>query len=111
MTGMIDVWQIVITTIIGGSGVVGIALYFVRRWLERKLTTNEQVKEIRAANRLRRARLEDELHHAQNRMLFWLHRTIVTEERNGDLEASFAALTAVEEKIKEHDREIIASNS
>jgi hypothetical protein len=107
-----NVWQSIIAAVLGGSGIIGIALYFIRRWLEQKLSASEEVRALRTQNRLLRARLEDELHHAQGRVLFWLHRAIVTEgPPNGELEEAFNALQAVEGKIKEHDREIVARNS
>ncbi|MDR1160162.1 MAG: hypothetical protein LBK69_06000 [Syntrophomonadaceae bacterium] len=106
-----NVLQIIIAAVLGGSGIIGIALYFIRRWLEQKLSASEEVRALRTQNRLLRARLEDELHHAQGRVLFWLHRAIVTGTPNGELEEAFNALQTVEGKIKEHDREIVARNS
>jgi alpha-beta hydrolase superfamily lysophospholipase len=108
---MSELLTAIVMATVGGSGVVGIIFFLIRRWLERKLFVIEQQKEITRRNRLRRAQLEDELHHAQGRVLFWVNRYIETGERNGELKSSFAALTAVEEKMKEHDREIIANNS
>jgi hypothetical protein len=106
-----DLLPVAAIAVIGGPGLVGLLFFFMRRWMEGKLIAAEQQKEITRQNRLRRAQLESELHHAQGRVLFWMHRYVITGERNGDLESSFAALTSVEEKIKEHDREIIAHNS
>jgi hypothetical protein len=70
----------------------------------------ERQKAITRENRFLRSKLEDELHHAQGRALFWLHRAIMTGDHNGDMEEAFADLTRVEKKIKDHDREIIANN-
>jgi alpha-beta hydrolase superfamily lysophospholipase len=108
---MSDVLPTIAAAVAGGSGVVGLAFFFLRRWLEGKLAAIERQKAATSAERLKRKQLDDELHHAQGRVLFWVNRFIQTGEKNGDLKDSFDRLTAVEDEIKKLDREIIAKNS
>lgn len=98
----------VILAIVGGSGIVGLMFFFIRRYLENRLKENEDEEKRRREIHMRRVQIEDELHHAYGRLLFWIYRAIVTKTHNGELEAAFRELQAAEQKKKDLDREIIA---
>ena len=98
-----------LTALVGGAGIVGLAMYYLRRYIDKKLADEENAASERVALRQRRLRVEDRLQHAYGRMFFWLHRAIVTGQHNGDLEAAWTQLQRAEEEKKELDREIIAA--
>ena len=94
--------------VVGGSGLVGLLFFFLRRYIEQKLGAVEAVNRNRLAIRRRRLQIDDELNHAYGRLFFWMHRAIVQGHHNGELEAAFRALEEAEAKKKDLDREIIA---
>ena len=96
--------------ILGGSGITGLAFFFLRRYLEKKLRAAEELDAQRMHMKKRRLQVDDELHHAYGRLLFWMHRAIVTGSHNGELENAFQALEEAESKKKDLDREIIAES-
>jgi flagellar motility protein MotE (MotC chaperone) len=108
---MNDMLMAVFLAAIGGSGVVGFVFFLIRRWLEGKLSAIERQKETARQNRKLRAKLEDELHQAQGRVLSWLIGVVTpgerSEEQNKGLQESFQDLKEVEKKIREFEREIL----
>ena len=92
----------VIGAIVGGSGITGLLFYFIRKYIEDKLTGKEQ--------RMKRAVVDDELQHCQGRLFFWIHKAIVTGQHNGDLEQAFQDYQIAEQKAKTLDREIIVEH-
>jgi hypothetical protein len=100
----------VISTIIGGSGIVGIAFYFIRKRMEQKLDSKESEQQKRKAQRIQRIKVEEELQHCEGRLFFWVHKAIVTGQHNGDLEAAFEAYQEAEQAKKDLDREVLAEN-
>lgn len=107
-TGSNELLTALILAVAGGSGIVGLMFFFIRRYLENRLKENEDEEKRRKEINIRRMRIEDELHHAYGRLFFWIHRAIVTQSHNGELEAAFRELQAAEQKKKDLDREIIA---
>lgn len=101
----------IIGAVIGGSGLVGLMFFFLRRYIEKKLTVSEEEEKKRKALRVRRMRIEDELHHAYGRLFFWLYRAITTGQHNGELKEAFKTLEDAEAKKKDFDREIIAEST
>ncbi len=105
-----DIAVIIIGAVIGGSGFVGLAFFLLRHYIENKLTFAEDEAAKRKATRITRMKIEDELHHAYGRLLFWIYRAIVTSSHNGELDTAFQALEAVEEKKRAFDRDIRAES-
>lgn len=103
------IWSI-IGAVVGGSGLVGLLFYFLRRYIEQRLKTVEDDEDKRKAVRVRRMQIEDELHHAYGRVFFWMYRAIDTGSHNGELKSAFEKLQEVEAKKKALDREIIAES-
>mgnify|MGYP001228132266 CR=1 FL=1 len=79
----------VIGAIVGGSGITGLLFYFIRKYIEDKLTGKEAEDKRRKEQRMKRAVVDDELQHCQGRLFFWIHKAIVTGQHNGDLEQAF----------------------
>ena len=48
--------------------------------------------------------------HCQGRLMFWMHKAIITGDHNGDLEEAFEAYQRAEKARKDLDREILAEN-
>lgn len=109
-TGAKEILTAVILAVVGGSGIVGILFFFLRRYLEKRLKTNEDKEKRQRDIRIRRMQIEDELHHCYGRLLFWLYRAVTTNTHNGELDAAFANLERAENKKKDLDREIISGN-
>lgn len=100
----------VIGAIVGGSGITGLLFYFIRKYIEDKLTGKEAEDKRRKEQRMKRAVVDDELQHCQGRLFFWIHKAIVTGQHNGDLEQAFQDYQIAEQKAKTLDREIIVEN-
>lgn len=105
-----DVVAIIVSAAIGGAGFTGIVFYFLKRYLERRLTAMETAKQKQKDQRLRRLVLQDEIQHATGRVLFWLVRFADTGDHNGELHGSFDVLQEAEGKLKQLDREVLAEN-
>lgn len=103
-----EICTVIISSIAGGAGIVGLVFYFVRRYLEQTLDRREAEETKRRENKVRRASYNDALQHAQGRLLFWLYQAIIKGEHNGELEQAFENFQGAEQRIKDHDREIIA---
>lgn len=103
-----EILTIIITSLIGGGGIVGLVFYFVRKYLEQALDKREAEEAKRRENKVKRASYNDALQHAQGRLLFWLYQAIIKGEHNGELEQAFNDFQTAEQKIKDHDRKIVA---
>ncbi len=103
-----EIMKILITSLIGGAGIAGLVVYFVRRRLEKMLDRREAEDSRRRENRIVRAAYNDALQHAQGRLLFWLYQAIIKGEHNGELEQAFENFQEAERKIKDHDRKLVA---
>ena len=91
MINVETVWAALVGTVFGGSGLVGLLFVFLRRFIDK--------------------RLEDrELEHATGRLLFYLHKAIVTGQHNGDLAAAWQSYQDSEQRKKALDREILVEN-
>jgi len=99
-----------ISALVGGSGICGVAFLFVRRYIEKRLEEKEQVDKNRILQRKKRLEAEDRLQHGAGRLFFWMHKAIVTGEHNGDLEAAFNEYQAAERELKDLNREIVVEN-
>ncbi len=103
-----EVAAVAVSSIVGGAGIVGLLFFFIRRYLERALDRREGEERRHRENRVKRASYNDALQHAQGRLLFWLYQAIVKGQHNGELEQAFADFQAAEQRIKDHDRYIVA---
>ncbi len=103
-----EIFTIVVSSVLGGAGIVGIVFYFIRRYLERLLDQRDAEEQKHKENKIRRASYNDALQHAQGSLLFWLYHAVTKGEHNGELEQAFESFQSVEQKIKDHDRKIIA---
>ena len=99
-----------ISALVGGSGICGVAFLFIRRYIEKLLDEKEQVNKKRILQRKKRLEAEDRLQHGAGRLFFWIHKAIVTGEHNGDLEAAFNEYQAAERELKDLNREIVIEN-
>ncbi len=106
--GASEVVTIIVSSVVGGAGIVGIVFYFVRRHLEQMLDRREEEERRRRANRIKRASYNDALQHAQGRLLFWLYQAVIKGNHNGELTQAFEDFQAAEQRIKDHDRSIVA---
>lgn len=105
-----EIITIAVSAILGGSGITGVIFVFLRRYIEKALDSRDMAEEKRRENRIRRNAYNDELQHAQGRLLFWLYQAVTKGSHNGELEQAFDNFQTAERKIKEHDRKIIAES-
>lgn len=105
---MNDILTAVVAFLVGGGGVAGLMVYYLRRYIDKRLEDEETKAAERVEIRKKRMAVDDKLQHAYGRMFFWLHRGVVKPPPGEELEEAFQALNAVEAEKKELDREIIA---
>ena len=103
-----EVLAAVVLALVGGSGVVGLAMTYLRRYIDRKLEAGEEEAARRLERRKRRQQVEDQLHHAYGRCLFWLNHAVTKPPPNGELAEAMENLQKAEEAKKNLDREILA---
>ncbi len=103
-----EVIKIILSALIGGSGLCGVVFLFVRHYIEKRLTAREEAEEKDQEIRRRRTIINDKIQHANGRLLFWIVKAIETGEHNGDLAKAFEDLQEAEEEGKTLDREILA---
>ena len=103
-----DVFAAAVLALAGGSGVVGLAMTYLRRYIDRKLEAGEEEAARRLEHRKRRQQVEDQLHHAYGRCIFWLNHAVTKPPPNGELEEAMENLQRAEEAKKNLDREILA---
>lgn len=99
----------ILSAIVGGGGLTGLAFSFMRRYIEKKLSASEEKRKSEIRNRVERIKINDELQHCQGRLLFWMHKAIITGEHNGDLENAMEMYQKAEETKRDLDRQIIAN--
>lgn len=103
-----EVFAAVVLALAGGSGVVGLAMTYLRRYIDRKLEAGEEEAARRLDHRKRRQQVEDQLHHAYGRCIFWLNHAVTKPPPNGELAEAMENLQRAEEAKKNLDREILA---
>ncbi|HIQ61704.1 MAG TPA: hypothetical protein IAD31_08960 [Candidatus Enterenecus faecium] len=99
----------VLVGLAGGSGVTGLAMGYLRRYIDRRLEQGEAEAQLRQEHRQRRQEVEDQLHHAYGRCIFWLNHAVTKPPANGELAQAMDKLTQAEEAKKKLDREILAA--
>lgn len=105
-----EIVVLIIGAVLGGSGFVGLAFFFLRRYIEKRLNGRDTDEQKRRENRRKRTEIDDKLQHAYGRLLFWLYRAVTTSQHNGELEAAFRSLEEAETEKKDFDRRIIAES-
>lgn len=103
-----EIVSIIVSAILGGAGITGTIFIFLRRYIEKAINRREEVEEKRRQNRINRNAYNDELQHAQGRLLFWIYQAVIKGTHNGELDQAFVNFQAAEKKIKDHDRKIVA---
>lgn len=109
-TSAADLITVIVSALVGGSGLCGLVFFFIRRYIENALNERKQEDEINRKNRERRALIERRLKHAETRVIFWIVRAIETGEHNGELKGAFEDMQRVEKEMKELDYEILTIN-
>jgi len=111
----------IISAVVGGSGIVGLLFFFIRRYLEKKIIAREKeervLKEKKDAARqkaveekTRRVQLDDELQHCTGRLFFWIHKAVVDGTHNGELDSAWKNYQTAEKNKKDFDRQILAEH-
>lgn len=100
--------KMILSALIGGSGICGIIFLFIRHYIEKMLDARDAKQAREDEIRKKRRKVNDKIQHATGRVLFWVVKAIETGEHNGDLKNSFHDLQTAEEEAKELDREILA---
>lgn len=99
--------------VLGSGGAFGVAVYFARRWVEKRLEQAEKGAETRRSDAAKRYELNDEYEHARGRLLFWIVHGLKKfdpdrEYFNGELQKAFEDMEACEKRLKELDRRQLA---
>lgn len=102
--------EVLITSAIGSSGVMGIFFFIFRFYIEKKLKEREKKADEQISVKLERIRVNDRLTHCYGRLFFWIYKAIIDGHHNGDLDKAFKELQEVEEKKKELDRKILSEH-
>ena len=102
-----DAGIVVASAILGGSGIVGITVHIIKRYIDKKLDAAEKQAEERDAYRIKKAACQDRMQRAESRWIFWVNRWIETGSHNGELAQAFEEYQAAEREKKELEREII----
>lgn len=89
---------------------MGLVFLYIRRYIDGKLNAREAASKKQKEQQIRRLKIDDEMEHATGRLFFFMHKAIVTNTHNGDLESAWTEFQAAERKKKELDREIIAEH-
>jgi len=98
----------IFTTLIGGGGIMGIMFYYLKRYIDKRITAEEKEASERAEIRTRRLTVEHKLRHAYGRVFFWMHKAITKPPHNGELEEAMRLLQDAEAENKALDQEIIS---
>ena len=97
----------IISALVGGSGIVGIVVNYIKRYVDRKLDAEEAKAAEHERFRLKKRACEERMQHAESRWIFWVNRWIETGSHNGELRQAFEEYQAAEREKKELEREII----
>ena len=86
----------------------GFVLYYIRKYIDRKLEEEESHRRKETQFRTQRSQLEQKRRRALGRLLFWLHRAVTHPPPNGELEKAMGEFEAVEDELKALDQKILA---
>lgn len=96
--------------VIGGSGICGLLFAYMRRFIDKRLDAREHENAKNLRLKTERLKLEDELNAATGKVIFYLHKAIVTGQHNGDLEDAWTNYQTIRTKKEDFDRSILIDN-
>lgn len=108
MSNLLPSVATVISWLIGTVLIGGIVVHYLQRYIDVKLDNLNAEHKADREIRLQRSKLEQNRRRAAGRLLFWLHRAVVTGEHNGQLENAMAAYNKAEDEQKALDQQILA---
>lgn len=111
MISMETIMVTVLGSFFGGAGLVGLVVAYIRRFIDKKLQTRDEINAKRRAQRTKRLNAEDALERANGRLLFYVYKAV--SESSGDheeLKAAWAEYQEVERQVKAVEREILVEN-
>lgn len=98
-------------SLVGGAGLVGLVFAYIRRFIDNKLKTREEINAKRRAQRTKRLNAEDELERANGRLLYYVCKDVsASPGEHEDLKAAWAEYQEVERQVKAVEREILVEN-
>ena len=97
----------VISALLGGTGLLGIAIHIVKRYIDKKLDAEEAKANEAKEFRQRKAACEERMTHALGRWVFWMNRWVETGEHNGELRGAYEEYEQAEKDKKALDQEIL----
>jgi len=104
-----EVATVILTSMLGSGGLIGIATYAIKKYIDKRMEKEVEESRRRQEVKVRRMAIDDKLHHAYGRCLFWMKYHITKGlPPNGELSEAFQELQNAEEEKKQLDREIIA---
>lgn len=108
----LNIWSViiptVITSLIGSGGVIGIMMSGMKKSWEKRWAEKAEKAKKNEDRRIRKHQLEIDLRRAEEHMMFWLHKAIVSGEHNGDLEEAFHEYNRAEQAMKDYENQILA---
>lgn len=102
-----DVGIALASALIGGGGIVGIVVHYIKRYVDKKLDAEEAKAAEQRQFRLKKAACEERMQHAESRWIFWMNRWVETGNHNGELREAYEEYQKAEREKKELEREII----
>lgn len=100
----------VLGSFFGGAGLVGLVVAYIRRFIDKKLETRDEINAKRRAQRTKRLNAEDALERANGRLLFYVYKAVSEVSKSKELEAAWAEYQDVERQMKAVEREILVEN-
>ena len=105
-----DILTVLVTAVLGSGGIVGVAFYFLRRWMENRLHAAESKADARRKQHIQLSVIEREMWQAVGRVLFWLVRAAHDSgHANGELTKAQNKYDAADAKRKDLERQIVAT--
>ncbi len=110
MTKFSDIVSVFLTALLGSGCIFGFFIHYLQKYIDGKIDARKEVEEKKKETKIKRNKIEDEMQHAEGRLFFWIVKAIETGEHNGDLRQAYQNFQSAEQKSKDLDREIIATN-
>ena len=98
----------VLPALLGSGGLVSLMFYYLKKYIDKRISDEETAANERAKIRTRRLAAENKIRHASGRALFWMYKAIVSPPPDGELEKALQVLQEAEAESKQLDQEIIA---
>jgi hypothetical protein len=103
-----EVLASVFPALLGSGSLVSLMFYYLKKYIDKRISDEEKAANERAKIRARRLAAENEIRHASGRALFWMYKAIVNPPPDGELEKALQRLQEAEAKNKQLDQEILA---